>query len=204
MTPPGICLCNGRLWYSGCPVHGAKIKFLCGNLMFHLTNRSKLDNDIIKEAHEHLHECETCRAEVACAQDFPFGCTDENIGKKVAVSLAAIVKGKSNTSGLEAHVKGCAGCTIEVEEARKALTEAGPGLAKRLWKKIGGKLRMKKSSRIVQMETSLGKAEATKAKQSDPWTINYPWGGDTFYGTVPEVKARMRKNIAENDEKEEG
>ncbi len=39
-------------------------------------------------------------------------------------------------------------------------------------------------------------ATATKEAPSEPWEIFYPWGGDRFYGTVTEVRARMQAEIA--------
>ena len=51
----------------------------------------------------------------------------------------------------------------------------------------------------VEMETSDGMAEAIKGTQNDYWVIDYPWGGDKFYGTVTQVKSRMKKHIMENN-----
>lgn len=59
----------------------------------------------------------------------------------------------------------------------------------------------------ITMPTSLGDAEATRDRGkwghgSNPWEIKYPWGGDKFYGTVTEVKNRMKKNIDNNQDQE--
>ncbi len=49
--------------------------------------------------------------------------------------------------------------------------------------------------KVIQMETSLGMAEAVKDDQGTPWEINYPWGADRFYGSAGEVRARMKRQI---------
>jgi len=48
---------------------------------------------------------------------------------------------------------------------------------------------------IVTVPTDLGDAEANKDAQGDYWQINYPWGGDRYYGTKTQVKSRMGKAI---------
>jgi len=55
----------------------------------------------------------------------------------------------------------------------------------------------------IQMSTSLGQAEATKTEPSTPWDIGYPWGGDRFFGSAPEVRARMKKAITAYEKSEE-
>jgi len=45
----------------------------------------------------------------------------------------------------------------------------------------------------VEIEGDIG--EAVKDAQNDPWVISYPNGGDRFFGTVGEVKARMRAEL---------
>lgn len=47
--------------------------------------------------------------------------------------------------------------------------------------------------------TDLGDAEAVKDGRDDYWVINYPWTSDKFYGSVPQVRAFMKKEIAVYD-----
>lgn len=48
---------------------------------------------------------------------------------------------------------------------------------------------------VVTLPTSLGNAEARKTDPNTPWDICYPWGGDRFYGTLPQVRTRMQRAI---------
>jgi hypothetical protein len=52
----------------------------------------------------------------------------------------------------------------------------------------------------VVLPTPLGAAEAIQTGNAHDgtqhWEINYPTGGDFFYGSKAEVVARMRKRIA--------
>lgn len=54
----------------------------------------------------------------------------------------------------------------------------------------------------IQIDTSMGAAEALKDKNNEPWEINYPWGAERFYGTEPQVRARMSQAIAEYEKAE--
>lgn len=48
---------------------------------------------------------------------------------------------------------------------------------------------------VITLPTSLGNAEARKTARDVPWDICYPWGGDRFYGSEPEVRKRMQRAI---------
>jgi hypothetical protein len=47
----------------------------------------------------------------------------------------------------------------------------------------------------VEVDTVLGTAQATKPGQDEPWQIGYPWTDDRFYGSRPQVTARMKKAV---------
>jgi len=49
---------------------------------------------------------------------------------------------------------------------------------------------------VVNIHTPDGGGEATKESQGDYWIISYPTGGDRYYGTVPQMKARVVSNLA--------
>lgn len=59
-----------------------------------------------------------------------------------------------------------------------------------------------KLRQVITLPTSLGDAEARKTAPNTPWDISYPWGGNRFYGSVPEVRARMAKAIAAFEKEE--
>lgn len=48
---------------------------------------------------------------------------------------------------------------------------------------------------VVTLDTPDGQAEARRVGPGE-WQIGYPTGDDTFFGTKPEVIARMRRRIA--------
>jgi hypothetical protein len=49
---------------------------------------------------------------------------------------------------------------------------------------------------VITVNTMHGNAEAIRDKPDEPWEINYPWGADRFYGTVPELIRHMDKEIS--------
>lgn len=56
--------------------------------------------------------------------------------------------------------------------------------------------------KTVTVETDDSIAEAIKDAQGDYWVIGYPWGGDKFYGSSPEVRSRMKKALARYEKTE--
>ena len=48
----------------------------------------------------------------------------------------------------------------------------------------------------INIYTPDGEGGATKEAQGDYWVISYPTGGDRYYGTVPQMKARVVSSLA--------
>jgi len=172
----------------------------CSSIKVYLRNpklRKKiLHIDLIKSMRQHLRECEDCSAEVAVQLGHPLGCNDASFGKRVLDVPASLALGQEQDRELVAHVKVCFTCSDEVEFAKASLRnidEMSDPIPHRRHR--------------IALRTSLGMAEAVRetGKADDiPWEIHYPWGDDKFYGTASQVKARMKKNIAENDEEDAG
>lgn len=49
----------------------------------------------------------------------------------------------------------------------------------------------------IEMNTEDGPAHAVKEGPDEVWIIDYPFGGDTYYGTKAQAKALMRRTIKE-------
>ncbi len=50
---------------------------------------------------------------------------------------------------------------------------------------------------ILNADNEGGLVYCTKDSANDAWDINYPFGSDRFYGTVAELKAKVKAAIVE-------
>ena len=57
--------------------------------------------------------------------------------------------------------------------------------------------RMNKNHQTETLETDDGMVEAIKEGRDEPWHIAHPWGDERFYGSRPEVKARIKSLVKE-------
>jgi hypothetical protein len=58
------------------------------------------------------------------------------------------------------------------------------------------------------MATSSGPAEARRMGRAEAgqsrWSIQYPWGNETFYGTAEQAEAHIKKRTADHEKPETG
>lgn len=156
--------------------------FQCESIRLFIKKPKKLHISAVKSLRKHLRVCGGCNSSIADDLGYPLGCTDETFGRQTLNLCGTLARGKSKDQALVDHVKECFACSDEVGRARQDLED--PPI------------------RRIEMETSMGPAEAIREKKGDPWHIGYPWGDDDFYGTEAQVRARMKKNIKENDEED--
>jgi hypothetical protein len=56
---------------------------------------------------------------------------------------------------------------------------------------------------LLTVATPSGPAEARRMGRAETgqsrWSITYPWGNETFYGTAEQAEAHMKKRITEQE-----
>jgi hypothetical protein len=55
---------------------------------------------------------------------------------------------------------------------------------------------------LVRFHTEDGDGEALKTSRDEPWEISYPWGARRFFGSQPELKAVIKRDLATRDAEE--